>query len=164
MILKVYIKSHMFQLPRKQDDLTELIKERLYKNKKLVKSAITKLYPISEVDNENIIIKRNTNIFLLNLYLLVLQEKEELAFTEKTILDNETLFQKLKEKTNLDVSNVSIEEAEKIILNYLYPNENQTTHDTITEDTKDTDDTFQNIEFSMSWIKKAHYELQKRRR
>lgn len=66
----------MFQLPRKQDDLTELIKERLYKNKKLVKSAITKLYPISEVDNENIIIKRNTNIFLLNLYLLVLQEKK----------------------------------------------------------------------------------------
>lgn len=43
MILKVYIKNHMFQLPRSQDDLTELIKERLYENKKLVKSAITKL-------------------------------------------------------------------------------------------------------------------------
>ncbi|MFP7461700.1 hypothetical protein SFC52_24160 [Niallia circulans] len=147
----------MFQLPRKQDDLTELVTEKLYKNKKLIKSAITKLYSISEVEpNEYIIIERNTNIFLLNLYLLVLQEMGELAFTEKTTLNDDILLKKIEEKTNLNVSNLSVEEIEQLVLTYLYssskPNE-------VLKDTKDTEELFQNIEYSIDWIKKAHNQL-----
>lgn len=158
MILKVYIKNHMFQLPRSQDDLTELIKERLYENKKLVKSAITKLYPISDIDNKNIFIQKNTNIFLLNLYLLILQKKNKLEFTEQTTIDNKIIYEKIYEETKLDVSSVPIEEAEKMILQHLEQNEIE--HN---QDTEDTSDPFQNIEFSTSWLKKAHCELQNRR-
>lgn len=158
MILKVYIKRHMFQLPRKQDDLTDLIAEKLYQNKKLVKSAITKMYSITEVENENIIIERNTNIFLLNLYLLVLQEKGELAFTEKVTLNNEILLQGIEEKTNLNVSTVSVEETEELVLNHLYPTEQEEV-EVDTDDTEDTQEIFQNIKYSIDWIKKAHNHL-----
>lgn len=159
MILKVYIKRHMFQLPRKQDDLTEIVTEKLYRNKKLVKSAITKLYSIGEIEpNDYIIIERNTNIFLLNLYLLVLQEKRELAFTEKITLNDDILLKKIEDKTNLKVSNLSVEETEKLVLNYLYSSEKETPEEDI-EDTKDTKEIFQNIEYNIDWIKKAHNQL-----
>lgn len=160
MILKVYIRTQMFQLPRKQDDLTNLVSERLYQTKKLVKSAITKMYSIDKVENENVFIERKTNIFLLNLYLLVLQEKGELAFTEKTTLNNEILLKGIEEKTNLNVSSASVEETEKLVLNYLYPIE----HEKPERDTKDTEETkeiFKNIEYSIDWIKKAHNHLKK---
>ncbi|UOE94779.1 hypothetical protein [Alkalihalobacillus sp. LMS39] len=161
MILKVYIKRNLFHLPRKQNDLTELIKEKFYKNKTLVKTAFQKLYSITEIENENIVVERNTNIFLLNLYLLVLQEKGELAFTEKVEFNDKVLLQKIEEKTRLNVLNDSIEDIEELVLNHLYPTEQKATKKERLLDTKDTSSraTFDHIDFSIEWIKKAHNKL-----
>lgn len=156
----------MFQLPREHDDLTALVKERLYGNKKLVKSAITKLYPISQIDNFSV--ARDTNIFLVNLYLLVLQEKGDFSEIEEiTAFDNSLLLKKIEDKTNLNVSSVSIEETETLVLNHLYQ-DGETSPDYDTRDTEDTEGTkdtendseiLQNIEYSLDWLKKAHRKL-----
>lgn len=153
MIVRVYLKSHLFHLPRKQDDLTQLIIERFYQNKKLVKAAIQKLYPIIKIENENLKIEKDTNIFLLNLYLLVLQERGELQDLEylQESINNEWLLQKIAEKTGLNLYEKSFDEIESIVIEHLYKKEKE----------NDTLSILENVEYSIKWVQKANNLLER---
>jgi len=174
MLIKVYLKSEMFHLPIAHKELVRQVTEKLYKEMKLINSAIGKQYPILKVEgNENIIInKQRTNIFLLNFLLLVLYEQggeidEENHFSDSFIIEC------LEELTQLDLSQ-GYEDLEQKLLDYLanksshYEGESlivdiaESTYDTdgIPTETNDTEDTFKNVKFSMDWVKQAHKKLE----
>src|SRR5699024_2563351 len=113
-----------FHLPRNQENLTEMIKEKFYKRKPLVKSGITKLYRITEIENKEIKYKNSVNIFLVNLYLLLLEQKGEL--TNKTnipiTLSDENIKNELSKELDQEVNEMSIEELEEKINQYMTEN------------------------------------------
>lgn len=124
MIIKAYIRNHLFHLPRNQDDLTEQIKEKFYSRKKLIKSSITKMYPISKIETKDDKIKiehsRDLNIFLLNIYLLFIENKgiDQLSKIEIK-LTNENIQQELGKEIEKIGKNTKIEEIEKLVFNHI---------------------------------------------
>lgn len=147
MILKVYIKKHLFHLPRKQDDLTSLVKEKLYKRKKLIKSGITKLYRISEIESNNIKFDKNVNIFLVNLYLLTIDnEKNPTTHDDVEItLSDENILTALSNIIGEKLIDLSIEEVEFKINNYLNGVETKGSDTDKDNDIK--------VEFNLDWVK-----------
>ncbi|WP_253207842.1 hypothetical protein [Bacillus cereus] len=115
MLIKAYIKKHMFHLPTLNNQILEMqVVQAL--NIKVDKSRISKLYPLTKIeDNENILIKKqHTNIFLLNLLLLVLNHnKKNIAVQE--YYNNECIISKLEEETNLELKNIPFDNLEKIL-------------------------------------------------
>lgn len=153
MIVKMYIQKHLFHLPRKQDDLTEMIKERFYKRKPLVKSGITKLYRISDVENKTIKYEKNVNIFLVNLYLLLLEDEGKLLHEEdiQITLSDENIIKEISKITGEKLNGSSIEEIERTVHEHLNSKEkggNNKTHDKSI-----------NVEFSLDWVKKMNRRL-----
>lgn len=173
MLIKVYLKSEMFHLPIAHDELVQQVTEKLYTKKKLVNSAIGKQYPIIKIEgNENIIIdKQRTNIFLLNFLLLVMYEHDKEIEEEKHYSDS-FIVECLEELTQLNLSK-GYEDLEQKILDYLANKSSNHEQETLTfsdmmndeegnrysEDTSDTEDTFKNVKFSMDWVKQAHKKL-----
>jgi len=151
MILKVYIQKHLFHLPRNQENLTEMIKEKFYKRKPLVKSGITKLYRITEIENKEIKYKNSVNIFLVNLYLLLLEQKGEL--TNKTnipiTLSDENIKNELSKELDQEVNEMSIEELEEKINQYMTENVSNEQSDTENSSEKEKIE----VDFSMKWVK-----------
>ena len=173
MLIKVYLKSEMFHLPIAHDELVQQVTEKLYKERKLVNSAIGKQYPILKIEgNENIIInKQRTNIFLLNFLLLVLYEQGKKIEEEKHFSDS-FIIECLEELTQLDLSN-GYEDLEQKTLDYLANKSSNHEGEILTfssmknddneegnsEETNDTEDALKNVKFSMDWVKQAHKKL-----
>lgn len=160
MILKVYIRKHLFHLPRKQDDLTELIKEKFYKRKPLVKSGFTKLYRISDIENSEIQYEKDVNIFLINLYLEVLDHKGKLT-NEKDIsitLSDDNIKKEIATIINEDIHDLSIEDIEKKVDDFLNEKDasNKKTSDKENTTKKEND---LNVKFSIEWVKKMDKKL-----
>ena len=119
MLIKAYIKKHMFHLPTLNNQILETQVEQAL-NKKVDKSSVSKLYPLTKIeDNENILIeKQRTNIFLLNLLLIVLNHNEK-NITVQEYYNDVFIISKLEEETNLELENLPFDNLEKNIMGYL---------------------------------------------
>ncbi|WP_242216448.1 hypothetical protein [Bacillus cereus group sp. BfR-BA-01351] len=171
MLIKAYIKKHMFHLPTLDNQILETQVEQAL-NKKIDKSSVSKLYPLTKIeDNENILIeKQRTNIFLLNLLLLVLNHKEK-DITVQEYYNDVFITSKLEEETNLILEHLSFDELEKNVMEYLTSSETDEPSEVITdvidmldqmiEENKEGS-VFENVEFSLNWLEKAQKELNRR--
>ncbi|MEW5208049.1 hypothetical protein, partial [Bacillus cereus] len=119
--------------------------------------------------NENILIKKqHTNIFLLNLLLLVLNHnKKNIAVQE--YYNNECIISKLEEETNLELKNIPFDNLEKNIMAYLTssnldePSEVIDMLDQMIKANENKEDSaLENVEFSLDWLEKAQKELNRR--
>ncbi|QSX24467.1 hypothetical protein [Priestia megaterium] len=166
MLIKAYIKNHMFHLPTLNNQILETQVEQAL-NKKIDKSRISKLYPLTKIeDNENILIeKQRTNIFLLNLLLLVLNYNKKTIEVEDYYNDV-FIISKLAEETNLRLENIPFENLEKNVMEYL--NLSHTDNSKVESNDKNKNESkndsafesvLENVEFSLDWLKKAQKEL-----
>lgn len=171
MLIKAYIKKHMFHLPTLDNQILETQVEQAL-NKKIDKSSVSKLYPLTKIeDNENILIeKQRTNIFLLNLLLLVLNRKEK-DITVQEYYNDVFITSKLEEETSLILEHLSFDELEKNVMEYLTSSETDEPSEAITEVFEMLDQmieenkegsVFENVEFSLNWLEKAQKELNRR--
>ncbi len=171
MLIKAYIKKHMFHLPTLDNQILETQVEQAL-NKKIDKSSVSKLYPLTKIeDNENILIeKQRTNIFLLNLLLLVLNHKEK-DITVQEYYNDVFITSKLEEETSLILEHLSFDELEKNVMEYLTSSETDEPSevntdvinmlDQMIEENKEGS-VFENVEFSLNWLEKAQKELNRR--
>lgn len=171
MLIKAYIKKHMFHLPTLDNQILEAQVEQAL-NKKVDKSRISKLYPLTKIeDNENILIeKQHTNIFLLNLLLLVLNHKKK-DITVQEYYNDVFITSKLEEETNLILEHLAFDELEKYIMEYVTSSDTDEPSEVIKEVTEMLDQmieeneegsAFENVEFSLNWLEKAQKELNRR--
>ncbi|MCU5065390.1 hypothetical protein P5815_30380 [Bacillus cereus] len=171
MLIKAYIKKHMFHLPTLDNQILEAQVEQAL-NKKVDKSRISKLYPLTKIeDNENILIeKQHTNIFLLNLLLLVLNHNKK-DITAQEYYNDVFITSKLEEETNLILEHLSFDELEKNIMEYVTSSETDEPSEVITEviemldqmiEENEEGSVFKNVEFSLNWLEKAQKELNRR--
>ncbi|HDX9655297.1 TPA: hypothetical protein ROY23_005876 [Bacillus wiedmannii] len=171
MLIKAYIKKHMFHLPTLDNQILETQVEQAL-NKKIDKSSVSKLYPLTKIeDNENILIeKQRTNIFLLNLLLLVLNRNEK-DITVQEYYNDVFITSKLEEETNLILEHLSFDELEKNIMEYVTYSETNEPSEVITEviemldqmvEENEEGSVFENVEFSLNWLEKAQKELNRR--
>lgn len=169
MLIKAYIKKHMFHLPTKNNQILEAQVEQDL-NIKVDKSQIFKLYPLTKIeDNENILIeKQRTNIFLLNLLLLVLNHNEK-DITVQAHYNNGFIISKLEEETNLKLENIPFDDLEKKIMEYLTSSDTEEPPGVreMLDQMKKTNEgkkasVFENVEFSLNWLNKAQKELNRR--
>ncbi|MED0986811.1 hypothetical protein [Bacillus paramycoides] len=169
MLIKAYIKKYMFHLPTINNQILEAqVKQDL--NIKVDKSQIFKLYPLTKIeDNENILIeKQRTNIFLLNLLLLVLNHNKT-DITVQEYYNNGFIISKLEEETNLKLENVPFDNLEKDIMEYLNSSDTEEPSEVIEmlDQMKKANESkkasvFENVEFSLNWLNKAQKELNRR--
>ena len=167
MLIKAYIKRNFYHLPMDQTALYEKIITD-FKLPKLDKTNIQKLYAVTETDNENIIVKKqNTNIFLLNLYIKVMN-KNKIEITEPVHTNNAFLIEKLAQETNNEkILQISlVEDVEKEVGNYLFPTPKATPQKQEQEqeqeqapETAKPNTVLDNVKFNLAWLKKAHKEL-----
>lgn len=177
MIVKAYIKRHLFHLPiSEMDVLLDRVEEALGKEN-INKENFEKLYPLTKIEeNENILVeKQNTNIFLLNLLLLVLNHKEK-EITEQEYYNKDLMISKLEEETHLELQGLPFEALEKEIDEYLHPISEKTETaaetqvDTGSQDEPETGEKekeysyLENVTFSVEWLKGAQQELDHRGR
>ncbi|MGE1217698.1 hypothetical protein [Bacillus toyonensis] len=169
MLIKAYIKKHMFHLPTLDNQILEAQVEQDL-NIKVDKSQVFKLYPLTKIeDNENILIeKQRTNIFLLNLLLMVLNHNKK-DITVQEYYNNGFIISKLEEETNLKLENVPFDDLEKNIMEYLKspdaeePSEvNEMLDQMIKANESKKASVFENVEFSLNWLNKAQKELNRR--
>lgn len=157
MILKLYIQKTLFHLPRNQEDLTEMVKENFYKRKELIKSSVTKLYFISDIENKNVKYEKNTNIFLINLYLLILEYNREFSIDSEIsiTLSDENILKELSKNLGEDLKDLSIEELEEKIDSYISTNKNSVKQNkkSIKGSDKQTKGQNVDVEFSLAWVK-----------
>ncbi|MED0983082.1 hypothetical protein P4T48_27355 [Bacillus paramycoides] len=169
MLIKAYIKKHMFHLPTLNNQILEAQVEQDL-NIKVDKSQVFKLYPLTKIeDNENILIeKQRTNIFLLNLLLLVLNHKKK-EITVQEYYNNGFIISKLEEETNFKLENVPFDSLEKNIMEYLNSSDTEDPSEVIVmldqmikaNESKKAS-VFENVEFSLNWLNKAQKELNRR--
>jgi len=151
----------------KQEALLEQVEQEL--NKSIDKSNISKLYPLTKIeDNDNILVeKQHTNIFLLNLFLLVLNHNG-LDVTKQGYFNDTFIISELEKKTKLNLKSLPFEGLEKEVNNYLNPGSDILQGDTteievkIEENTEEIKSCFENIQFSINWLKEAQKELNRR--
>ncbi|OQR53227.1 hypothetical protein [Bacillus sp. CDB3] len=169
MLIKAYIKKHMFHLPTLDNQILEAQVEQDL-NIKVDKSQVFKLYPLTKIeDNENILIeKQRTNIFLLNLLLMVLNHNKK-DITVQEYYNNGFIISRLEEETNLKLENVPFDDLEKNIMEYLKSPDTEEPSEVIempdqmikaNENKKAS--VFENVEFSLNWLNKAQKELNRR--
>ncbi|MES9666293.1 hypothetical protein [Bacillus nitratireducens] len=167
MLIKAYIKKHMFHLPTLDNQILETQVE-LALNKKVDKSSVSKLYPLTKIeDNENILIeKQRTNIFLLNLLLLVLNHNEK-NITVQEYYNDVFIISKLEEETNLELENLPFDNLEKNIMGYITSSDTDEPSvvikmlDQMEKENKEGS-ALENVEFSLNWLEKAQKELNRR--
>ncbi len=169
MIVKAYIKRHLFHLPiTESSDLLERVEEALGKEN-INKENFEKLYPLTKIEeNDNILVeKQNTNIFLLNLLLLVLNHNEK-EITEQEYFNKDLMISKLEEETHLELQGLSFDVLEKEIEKFFHPISEtaaETQIDTGSQDEPEKEEKEQefsyleNVTFSVDWLKGAQQEL-----
>ncbi|MED4455635.1 hypothetical protein [Metabacillus fastidiosus] len=166
MLIKAYIKRHLFHLPMEEQELLNQVEKAL--NKEINKENIHKLYPLTKIeDNDNILIeKQNTNIFLLNLLLSVLNHNDT-EITEQEYYNESLIISKLEEETQLKLQGLPFDAVKKEIGNYLNPTSDEPrvepqAETAIKEETKQNS-YLENVEFSVDWLRGAQQELDKKR-
>ncbi|EJR49991.1 hypothetical protein IIO_06587 [Bacillus cereus VD115] len=167
MLIKAYIKKHMFHLPTLDNQILETQVEQAL-NKKIDKASVSKLYPLTKIeDNENILIeKQRTNIFLLNLLLLVLNHNEK-KITVQEYYNDVFIISKLEEETNLELENLPFDNLEKNIMGYITSSNTDEPSvvikmlDQVIKENKEGS-ALENVEFSLNWLEKAQKELNRR--
>ncbi|MBJ8113664.1 hypothetical protein JDS99_29475 [Bacillus cereus group sp. N6] len=160
MLIKAYIKKHLFHLPTLDNQKLETQVEQEL-NIEVDKSQIFKLYPLTKIeDNENILVeKQRTNIFLLNLLLLVLNHNKK-GIIAQEYYNNEFIISKLEKETNLKLKNIPFENVEKDIMEYVNPSCNKDNMSELNDKTESENDSiFENVEFSLNWLSRAQKEL-----
>lgn len=159
MLIKAYIKKHMFHLPMQREELLNQVEQAL--NKKVDKSSIAKLNPLTKIeDNQNILIeKQHTNIFLLNLLLLILNHKEKDIINQEYYNDS-FIISRLEEETELDLKALPFEGIESEVSNYLNPISDKPQIETEKDEEKFS--FLENVQFSVDWLKGAQRELNRR--
>ncbi|PEF40624.1 hypothetical protein [Bacillus wiedmannii] len=152
MLIKAYIKKHMFHLPTQNNEQLETqVEQELHIE--VDQSQFFKVYPLTKIeDNENILVEnQRTNIFLLNLLLIVLKHNKK-AIIAQEYYTNEVMIAKLEKETNLQLKNIPFDNLEKVIMEYINPScdkENKGKKDSVLE----------HVEFSLNWLSKAQEEL-----
>lgn len=161
MLVKAYIKKHMFHLPMKEKELFHQVQTALKKD--INKSTIAKTYPLTKIeDNENILIeKQNTNIFLLNLLLLVLNHNTK-EILHQEYYNESLIIEKLEEETQLELSSFPFEVVEKEVENYLNPTSAVKQVASNNESKKEAESFLENVQFSVEWLKGAQKEIKGR--
>lgn len=169
MLIKAYIKKHMFHLPTLNNQILEAQVEQDL-NIKVDKSQVFKLYPLTKIeDNENILIeKQRTNIFLLNLLLMVLNHNKK-DITVQEHYNNGFIISKLEEETSLKLENLPFDNLEQKIMEYLSSSDTEEPSEVIEmldqmkkENESKKASVFENVEFSLNWLNKAQKELNRR--
>ncbi|PFT67300.1 hypothetical protein COK81_34720 [Bacillus thuringiensis] len=164
MLIKAYIKKHMFHLPTQNNEqLEKQVEQEL--NIKIDKSQIFKLYPLTKIeDNENILVEnQRTNIFLLNLLLLVLNHNKK-GIIAQEYYNNGFIISNLEKETNLKLENIPFDDLEKGIMEYINPScnkENMSKSKIESNDKTESkkDSIFENVEFNLNWLSRAQKEL-----
>ncbi|WP_336992677.1 hypothetical protein [Bacillus toyonensis] len=167
MLIKAYIKKHMFHLPTLNNQILETQIEVALK-KKVDKTRVSKLYPLTKIeDNENILIeKQRTNIFLLNLLLLVLNHNKK-KITVQKYYNDVFIISRLEEETNLELKNLPFDNLEKKIMGYITSSDTDEPSvvikmlDQMVKENKEGS-ALENVEFSLNWLEKAQKELNRR--
>ncbi|PEQ04855.1 hypothetical protein [Bacillus toyonensis] len=144
MFIKGYIREHLFQLPTKDNAILEGRIEKKINEAINDRSEMGKVYPLTKIEgNENIVIeKQKTSIFLLNLLLSVLQHKDK-AITVKENYDDTFIISQLEKETSLKLQDMSFSDLEKKVMEYLTPS---------------IPSILENVEFNLAWVEKAHKE------
>lgn len=157
-MVKAYIKSYMFHLPLPHNELKKQVQEQFYQNKELVQSSIGKMHPVQKIeDNDNILVeKQNTNIFLLNFLLLVL-DKTDQSINDTKMYNDDYIINQLKELTNLNLSH-NYNSIEEELINFLEFKDENNNH--MEKQSGATKDTVEDVQFSMEWVKKTHSKLE----
>ena len=157
MLIKAYLRRHMFHLPMKENELLNQVEKEL--NKPVNKSVFGKIYPVTKIeDNENILIEgQKTNIFLLNLLLLVLNHNET-DITEPGYYNGTNIISRLEEETKLNLKG-PFEEVEKEVGNYLNPTSYTPQIETEKKEEKEKNPYLKNVEFRVGWLKGAQKEV-----
>lgn len=163
MLIKAYLKRHMFHLPMAAPELLEQVETAL--NKKVDKENIYKTFPITKVeDNENILIDRqNTNIFLLNLLLSVFNHKE-IEITEPQYYNYDFIISKLEEVTQLDLQGLPFEAIENEVGNYINPTVETPIKEAEGVGGKEDFSYLKNVAFNVDWLKGAQQEINQTRK
>lgn len=158
MLIKAYIKKHMFHLPMEESELLNQVELAL--NKNVDKSNVAKLNPLTKIeDNENILIeKQHTNIFLLNLLLIVLNHNKK-DITEQEYYNDSFIISRLEEETELSLKALPLEGVEKEVSNYLNPTSDKPQTETKNEEKNSY---LENVQFSIHWLKGAQKEINRR--
>lgn len=158
MLIKAYIKKHMFHLPMEERELLNQVELAL--NKKVDKSNVAKLNPLTKIeDNENILIeKQHTNIFLLNLLLMVLNHNKK-DITDQEYYNDSFIISRLEEETELSLKALPLEGVEKEVSNYLNPTSAKLQTETKNEENNSY---LENVQFSVNWLKGAQKEINRR--
>lgn len=176
MIVKAYIKRHMFHLPMKYNELVERVEKALNKEN-INKENFHKTFPLTKIEeNDNIIVERqNTNIFLLNLLLWVLNHNNK-EITEQEYYNEELIVSKLEEETQLELKGLPFDAVENEVEKYLNPPPDQTKMEAESEpetgsqaelETGEEAKGFsylENVTFSVEWLKGAQQELDQKGR
>lgn len=158
MLIKAYIKKHMFHLPMEESELLNQVELAL--NKNVDKSSVAKLNPLTKIeDNENILIeKQHTNIFLLNLLLMVLNHNKQ-DITDQEYYNDSFIISRLEEETDLSLKALPLEGVEKEVSNYLNPTSDKPQTETKNEEKNSY---LENVQFSVNWLKGAQKEISRR--
>ena len=148
----------MFHLPMLQNELQNQVEEAF---KKIERSNAGKIYPLTKIEeNENILVeKQRTNIFLLNLLLLVINHNQS-EFTDKFYCNEENIILRLEEETGLELKGIPFEGVEKEIDHFLNPS---TTTNQVKEVKSEENSFLGNVHFSLEWLKGARKELERKK-
>lgn len=164
MRIDAYIKAEKFVLPIKHEELKKQVQEQVLRKMTLKPSTIEKIHPVIKIDrNDNLIVaKQKTNIFLLN-FLLSVAEKKSIELEEELLCNNESIITKLREMTKLELSS-TFEKLETEITNFLQgktntPQETESEKEEISK--KEVSSTSnKDVQFNMSWVKQTHIKIQ----
>ncbi|MCM3736478.1 hypothetical protein M3215_11745 [Bacillus cytotoxicus] len=168
MLIKAYIKKHMFHLPTLSNQILEAQVEQAL-NEKFDKSIMSKAYPLTKIeDHENILIeKQRTNIFLLNLLLIVLKHNKK-DITVQEHYNDEFIISKLEKETNLKLKNIPFDSLEKSIMEYVTPDTDEPSEvieksdQALKTNESKEGSVFGNVQFNLDWLEKAQKELRRR--
>ena len=168
MLIKAYIKRHMFHLPMKDSELLNQIQTKIRGIDESGKSIIHKAYPLTKIENDNgniLIDKQNTNIFLLNSLLLVLNHNKKAIEKQEYYSDN-IIIGKLEVEIKNDLKGLSFEAVEQKVITYLNPIFDKTQNEAVEskaeteiEKEKDKGSHLENVRFSVSWLSGAQKEI-----
>ncbi|EME7220460.1 hypothetical protein [Enterococcus sp. DIV0206e] len=167
MIYKAYIGKQMFLLPMKENKLFAKV-PRLNSKYAINKENYHRRFEVSMVDNENVIVeKQYTNIFLLNLLFHVLNVQEKVV-ENKQNFNNSYIIAELSKLIDQPLEGKPYAEIENLVSEYVETKKktvetcksSTNTEEMIVPEEKEVYETNQ-VEFNMNWLRERHKELMK---
>ncbi len=167
MIYKAYIGKQMFLLPMKENKLFAKV-PRINSKYAVNKESYHRRFEVSMVENENIIVeKQYTNIFLLNLLLHVLNVQDKVV-EEKQNFNNTHIIAELEKLIDKSLAGKPYAEIESLVREYVEMRKktikagksSSNTEEKIVPEEKEVYEPNQ-VEFNMDWLRERHKELMK---